>query len=136
PPEPVPPDRRGSRELPLAREGRATRAAARRGATRARPAVPAARRRRGRRARRRPGAGEAAPLRGDRRAALRAGGRAWLAARRRGRPLGRLGDARAARPSRPAADERALARPRHLPQRRARPPPSTRAARADVAPLR
>ena len=53
----------------------------------------------------------------------------------RGRPLGRCGHARAARPHRAPPDEHALARARHLPQRRARPPSPAGAAAADLAPL-
>src|SRR5438105_13740056 len=47
--------------------------------------------------------------------------RARPAPRRRGRPLGGLGDARAPRPPGPPPDRHAGARPRHVPKRRARP---------------
>src|SRR5919198_855690 len=79
---PVPPARRGARQLPVRPGRRTARGLARRRAARA-------------------GAAEAPALRGRSRTARDPGTRARPAARRRGHPLGRLGDARAARPPRP-----------------------------------
>ena len=106
----VPAVRRGARQpLRRALAGRDPRRARRRGA-RAQPALPAARAARLRAACGRSRAGEAAALRVGRRGAARGRPRRRRAARRRRHPLGRRLHARAARPSRAAAEGRAGAR--------------------------